>query len=53
MAENNAVKDNLALEQKKKYEDKIKETIKELKTGETTTIGGMEITNYGGQATIK
>lgn len=53
MAENDALKDNLAFEQKKKFEDEIKETIKELKTGETTTIGGMEITNYGGQATIK
>ena len=53
MAENDSVKDNLAIEQKKEYEEQVLETIKELKTGETTTIGGMEITNYGGQATIK
>lgn len=53
MAENETMKDNLAFEKKKKFEEQLLETIKELKTGETTIIGGMEITNYGGQSTIK
>ena len=52
MDEGNVGKD-LALKQKQEFEKEILEAIKELKTGETTTIGGMEITNYGGQATIK
>lgn len=54
MAENEAREGkNLALEEKKKFEDEISKAIEELKNGETTTIGGMEITSYGGQATIK
>lgn len=52
MDEGNVGKD-LAIKQKQEYEEEILKTIKQLKSGMTTTIGGMEITNYGGQATIK
>ncbi len=53
MDEGNVGKD-LALEEREEFEKQILEAIKNLKTGETTIREeGIEVTNYGGQATIK
>ena len=53
MDEGNVGKD-LALKEKQEFEEQILEAIKDLKTGETTiSEEGIEVTNYGGQATIK
>lgn len=54
MEEGNVGKD-FALNEQKKSEKLTLETIKNLKIrpGKTIVIGGMEITNFGGQSTIK
>lgn len=53
MDEGNVGKD-LALKEKQEFEEQILEAIKNLKTGETTiSEEGIEVANYGGQATIK
>lgn len=55
MAENEGMEGkDLAAEQKKEFEVKILEAIKDLKTGQTTiSTEGIEVTNYGEQYTIK
>ena len=53
MDEGNVGKD-LALKEKQEFEEKILESIKDLRTGETTiSAEGIEVTNYGEQCTIK
>ena len=55
MAENEAMEGkDLALKEKQEFEEKVLESIKDLKTGETSlSIGGIEITSYGEQYTMK
>lgn len=55
MAENEAMEGkDLAIKEKQEFEKQILESIKELKTGETAiSIGGIQVTNYGEQYTIK
>lgn len=55
MAENESMEGkDYALEKKKEFEEQVFQAVKKLKSGETTTsIEGLQVTNYGNQYTLK